>query len=276
VCGTPGRQTSISVTTDLTYRVCKCHECGLAFTSPRPSPEALEEFYSEKYFNSADPRLGYADYDGDSLAALNAGRTWDDLAAWAPQTRSLRTRTLLDVGAATGSFGARAAADGWRVTACELSDSARAKAAAKGLCTVRSMEDAQGPFGLITMFHVLEHLIDPVDGLEQARTLVAPDGLLAVELPQWRSAGRLARRSKWAQLKPPEHINFFTKSSLREALHRSGWEVVQSSTPYPHAAERAWGAAKSRELRTAAIQAARFAVGAAGLGGYLRCIARPT
>jgi 2-polyprenyl-3-methyl-5-hydroxy-6-metoxy-1,4-benzoquinol methylase len=182
---------------------------------------------------------------------------------------------LLDVGAATGDFGARALAEGWDVVACELGDSARAKAAAKGLTTVASLDEAEGPFGLITMFHVLEHLISPLEVLEQARSLIDRDGLLAMEMPQWRSAGRLARRSRWAQLRPPEHINFFTKASLAAALHRSGWDVVSSSTPYPRAASLALQAARGRDLRRAANQAARLVVGASGFGGYLRAVARP-
>lgn len=255
----------------------RCDRCGLAFALPRPTPEALTEFYQATYFNRADTelRLGYVDYDGASWAAANASRAWDELGDWAPATRRV-PRTLLDVGAATGDFGARASQDGWAVTACELGDTARAKAGAKGLATIPTLDDATGQFGLITMFHVLEHVIDPFQVLTKARQLVDdPDGLLAIELPSWNSAGRILRRSKWAQLRPPEHINFFSRSSLRRLLERTRWEAMYATTPYPRAGELAREAARNREGRRAVREVGRLTLGAIGLGGYLRVVAAP-
>jgi SAM-dependent methyltransferase len=248
----------------------------LAFTVPRPTAFDLQTFYQDKYFRRSDPSsvLGYADYDGDSWASINAARTWDDLGEWGPETRNV-AHTLLDIGAATGEFGARAAADGWDVTACEVGDTAREKASAKGLNTVASLDEVVGQFGLITMFHVLEHVIDPAETLADARLLVAPNGLLAIELPQWRSAGRLVRRARWAQLRPPEHINFFTRSSLAAALGSSGWEVVRSSTPYPRAASLAWAGLRDLNVKQVVVQSACLALGGTGFGGYLRVVARP-
>jgi SAM-dependent methyltransferase len=274
-CGSTSRATRLAVATDRSYRVRQCAACGLAFTTPRPSVAQLATFYQESYFNRTEGSvLGYADYDGESWASINAGRTWDDVKVWAPETMAA-PRSLLDVGGASGEFGARALGEGWDVTVCELGDSARAKAAAKGLGTVASLDEATGPYGLITMFHVLEHLIEPHEALVDVRRLVRPDGLLVIELPQWRSAGRLVRRSKWAQLRPPEHINFFTKASLAAALARAGWEVVRSTTPYPRAGSLALDSLRHRQPKNFASQAGRLMLGSVGLGGYLRTVARP-
>ena len=277
VCRVEAAPTRLSVVTDRRYHVDRCGSCGLAFTVPRPTALALAAFYGEQYFKrtQSDLPFGYVDYEGESWAAINADRTWDDLGEWGRETRGVPLKRLLDVGAATGDFGARALGDGWDVVAFELGDSARARAAEKGLATVTSLDEAQGSFGLITMFHVLEHLIDPLNALVQTRSLIDSKGLLAIEIPQWRSAGRIARRSRWAQLRPPEHINFFSKRSLAYALESAGWAVVRNSTPYPKAALLALDAAKKRKPRQACVHAARLVVGRAGFGGYLRAIARP-
>ncbi len=42
---------------------------------------------------------------------------------------------------------------------------------------------AGGPFGVITLFHVLEHLVDPRGALELLGSWLAPDGRLVVEVP---------------------------------------------------------------------------------------------
>jgi hypothetical protein len=265
----------LSVTTVRRYDVHVCSRCGLAFTLPRPTDAELASFYSDGYFTRTECTcLGYVDYENTSWASINADRTWDDLRVWAPEVATVPP-CLLDVGAAMGDFGARAATDGWDVVLCEISDRGRAAAAVKGLRAIATMQEASGPFGLITMFHVIEHLIDPLSALVSARGLIDDEGLLVIEAPQWRSVGRLVRRNKWSQLKPPEHINFFTPGSLTSALERAGWTVVRCSTPYPRAASLAARALRRGSVREAAKQALRFAVGVVGFGGYLRVVARP-
>ena len=276
VCETSARPTGLAVETIQHYEVMRCPHCGLAFTTPRPTPQELVDFYGDAYFNRVDEssRFGYEDYDGESWAAVNAARTWDLIGRWAAEARRSPGR-LLDVGGATGDFGARAAADGWDVVVCEVGDTARAKATAKGLATVATLAEVEGPFDLISMFHVLEHLIDPLADLRHLRGLVATEGYLVIEVPQWRSAGRIVRRSKWAQLKPPEHINFFTRRSLRFILERSGWRLDRATTPYPEARRLAMDALRRRDARDFAKQSVQQAAGTAGLGGYMRAVARP-
>jgi hypothetical protein len=40
-----------------------------------------------------------------------------------------------------------------------------------------------------------------------------PKGDFFIELPNWNRLGRLVKGSFCSQLKPPEHINFFTSHS---------------------------------------------------------------
>jgi SAM-dependent methyltransferase len=240
-------------------------------------PDDLNTFYGEQYFNrtDGDKSFGYEQYDQEHGAAENARRTWDDLKKWGPAASEVSLRRLLDVGAATGEFGARAAAEGWDVVACEIGDTARELAAGKGLQTIATIEQAEGPFGLITMFHVLEHLIEPTRALATARTLIDEDGLLVIELPQWRSAGRIVRGARWAQLRPPEHINFFSTESISVALRRTGWTIQYSATPYPDATALMREALSRRDPRAVVRQVAMRLAARLGLGGYLRVIARP-
>ena len=275
VCEHATRPTRLRVITDRTYRVRVCSQCGLAATFPRPTPEQLEHFYGVEYFEANTP-FGYDDYSGDSLAEINAERYWHELPSWVPEVANLHPRRLLDVGGATGGFAYAAAGAGWDAAVVEVGDSARAAAEAKGLRAVARMDDAGGTYSLITMFHVVEHLIDPTETLRQARQLIADDGVLVIEVPQWRSMGRLVRRRRWAQLKPPEHINFFTPASIRVALSSAGWTVERATTIYPRAGQRAMTQLRDRDLRGTVSWAARWAVGTVGLGAYLRVVARPT
>jgi SAM-dependent methyltransferase len=130
-------------------------------------------------------------------------------------------------------------------------------------------------FGLVTMFHVVEHLPEPVPMLQAVRRLVAPGGLLVIEVPHWRSLGRLVRQGSWSQLRPPEHINFLTRQSMAMLLDRGGFVAVRMDTPYPHLHDR-WRAARgTARARAAAGVAGAIAAERLHLGGYLRVLARP-
>lgn len=277
-CAGSSKPLRIAVVTDRSYVVHRCRSCALAFTSPRPTADELATFYGSEYFRKSEDggtQFGYADYEGESWAGVNARRTWEELPGWVPEVALWKAGRLLDVGSATGEFPASAARDGWDAVACEIGTEARAAAAAKGLSTVSTIDEATGSFHLITMFHVLEHVIDPVATLQAARSLIEPNGRLVIELPNWNSAGRVVRRDRWAQLRPPEHINFFTAASLRSAAVAAGWVTVRDATIYPYAASTARAAVQRRAPREFLTGGVQVALGKAGLGGYLRLVAAP-
>lgn len=275
VCQASSRRTHIEVTTTQPFWVERCPDCALRFTVPRPTTEELANFYIGDYFNSRVEGLGYKDYSGESLAAANAERMWSLLQRWDPQLAEV-PHALLDVGCASGEFAKAALRDGWTASGVEPAEEARQKASAKGITTFSSLEGTVGPFGLITMLHVLEHLIDPLSALIEARGLIAEGGLLLIELPQWGSLGRRVRKANWSQLRPPEHINFFTTRSLSLALRHAGWRVLRAQTIYEHLINKAAEALRYRRLaRAIGYGLAGTSLERLHLGGYLRAVAAP-
>lgn len=255
------------------FAIVQCESCDLVFATPRPTPAELDEFYSSDYFQK-DHQMHYGYSDYRTLGEINARRMWGNLKAHAPVILK-GPHTLLDVGCATGGFLAEAKKDGWDCTGVELSQHAVDIACDEfGLNVIR--DDIMSPqlnsgFGLITMWHVLEHLIDPLAALERARELLAPGGFLLIELPNWNSVGRSVRKTRWSELRPPEHINYFTPASLSHAVQKAGFEVLICSTHYPSLMDKAAVRRKSQLLHQgvslAAIAACRF-----GRGGYLRIL----
>lgn len=249
------------------YTFRRCGVCRLRFAVPRPSPADVAAVYESGYF---DDRGWVGDPTSDSAYMT---RCYAEVAA------SLRRRVpsggrLLDVGCATGAFVAAAAAAGWQACGLEVSEDAAARARAAGLdvrCgTLAAGAYAGEVFDVVTAWHVVEHLIDPVADLRRMRSLVAAGGLLLVETPNARSIGAILRRERWAQIRPPEHINFFDRGALERAFEASGWRPLSSETIYRRAsAERIAG---RRSLAPLARAAARLSE-MLGMGGYLRAIA---
>jgi SAM-dependent methyltransferase len=76
----------------------------------------------------------------------------------------------------------------------------------------------RGTFDVITMVHVLEHMVSPVDALTDLRPKLADGGLLLIEVPH-----HLANPF---ELLIADHRTHFTADSLARALARAGYEVV--------------------------------------------------
>jgi 2-polyprenyl-3-methyl-5-hydroxy-6-metoxy-1,4-benzoquinol methylase len=264
-----------AVQTWSTYSIEKCRACGFVFAAPRPSPEELDRFYTSTYFTKDhDKNLGYANYR--SVAEENARRMWHEFPGILGE-RKVTSRRVLDVGCATGGFLAEAKADGWDGVGVEFSEFAIEVARQEfGLHVLKGdvfhPELAENSFGLVTMWHVLEHVLDPLATLAQAKKLLAPGGLLFVELPNWSSVGRRARGVKWSQLKPPEHINFFTPATLALAAEKAGLRILSSTSAYPSLANEAAVPRASRPLHQ--VKAALASVASKlDCGGYVRLLA---
>lgn len=274
VCGCGSTREKLRVETTAVYTAHRCRSCRLVFTWPRPTADELTSFYSASYFMGRDhARLGYGDYA--HLGELNAERSWTELKRYAPLDQ-VDPRHVLDVGCATGGFLTGAKRDGWHCAGVEMSTDAAATARSRGLDVIDGdifAVDRPGDFGLLTMWHVLEHLPEPAAALAMARDLLASSGLLFIELPNWNSVGRVVRRARWSQMKPPEHINYFTRRSLVGAVQRAGFVPLKSDTHYPSL----WDGARLRrrsQLLHLGVALMGSAASMAGRGGYLRVLAR--
>lgn len=93
--------------------------------------------------------------------------------------------------------------------------------------------DTQAPYDLVMCCHVLEHVSFPVALLRQLRDLMTDKSALYVEVPAGIPTRRyfeasLARKhiSRNRPIRFHEHINYFTKASLRNALSLSGFRPL--------------------------------------------------
>jgi len=209
---------------DQQAKIMECAGCGYRFLNPRPSQEEIAEAYSapEQY---------------DVWLREDEGRhrmwqkRWELVKSHASGTR------LLDVGAGLGTFLAEARDDGWEVSGTEVSKSAIAKARelfgfemAEG-----QLEDVslQGPYDVVTLWHVLEHLPSPSRGLDLARRLLRRGGLLVVAVPNDSNARWRFQKLKngvympYEELAPGKevHLSHFTVAALRAAIESRGFRI---------------------------------------------------
>ena len=84
---------------------------------------------------------------------------------------------------------------------------------------------AANSFDAITLWDVLEHMADPIAVLKKAARLLRPGGILALNVPNIESLIAKLMGSRWPLLLT-EHLYYFSPSSLRLLLERSGFSVA--------------------------------------------------
>lgn len=79
-----------------------------------------------------------------------------------------------------------------------------------------------GTFDLITMFHLLEHIVDPVTFLVEVRTKMADSASIVIDIPDYRQNP--------FDLFVVDHCMHFTVSTLDDVLSKAGFETVDINT----------------------------------------------
>lgn len=211
-----------------------CDTCGLGRIDPLPTRQALELWYATRY------RQEYKKAETPALRhVLRAGRNALQRWAWLQQ----RTRMLgvgwgsgassLDIGASSGEFVYLMHRLGFAAQGLEPHVGYAGYARQEmGLVmhtgslhnVLPQLPDQQ--FDVISMFHVLEHLADPVETLGEIRRKIKPEGILFIEVPnatRFCSPHYMFFRA---------HTLYFTQASLHQTLTAAGWKVLAHNEPY--------------------------------------------
>jgi SAM-dependent methyltransferase len=140
---------------------------------------------------------------------------------------------LLDVGCGEGLFLSAASAH-YRVAGIDIDRNAvRAARRLYGLEEVKAValkefavKNDVEPFDVVTMFDVLEHLEDPGGHLRAVRELMAPEGCLALSVPN-RDRKSFRDDMRAVVDHPPNHLTRWNSVSLRSFLEAGGFRVLR-------------------------------------------------
>jgi 2-polyprenyl-3-methyl-5-hydroxy-6-metoxy-1,4-benzoquinol methylase len=156
-----------------------CHGCGLVQQDPCPSEQDLHHFYTHQY--RTDYKKTYAPkpkhiYRAGMLAVERLNFL---------QQHGIQGGTLLDIGAGGGEFVSLAQSRGYDSHGVEpnIGYSEFAKTQYGVDVMTGDFQRISGTYQVITMFHVLEHVPDPVNTFKRLWALLAEGGYLCVEVP---------------------------------------------------------------------------------------------
>ena len=196
-----------------------CRSCGLIQQNPLPTEQQLSDYYATSY------RI---DYKGTwhpkpkhiHRAARCAASRLQQLAK-----SGVRGGTLLDIGAGGGEFVALARQSGFDACGIEPNQgyAEYARMEYQVPVTTAGLDEVTGRYGIITLFHVLEHLRLPLEVFERLHSLLEPDGVLFIEVP-WALSGAIAPSNRYFKA----HLYYFDVRTLTACASRH-FEVFQTS-----------------------------------------------
>lgn len=213
----------------------KRHELGFLEVADKPTPEQLQTYYANLYFQNEQANYRKS-YPEDELRFFRA-----KIAQKAAVVSSLRgfnrTGTMLDVGCGEGFALAWFQEHGWQVEGIDYSISGVNAMNPKMqslvrtgdvFCLLQERIDAGLRYDIVWLTNVLEHVLQPIELLKSLRRVVAADGVLVVTVPNDGSSyqqqlyehGDISERF-WIAI--PDHLAYFTHESLSRTAEATGW-----------------------------------------------------
>lgn len=200
----------------------RCTSCGTLELVPVPAD--LARYYTAEYY--AVP------VDRGALIAGSAGERYK-LDLIRPLVGSGR---LVEVGPAVGGFAAVMQDAGYETSAIEMdADCCRFLREVVGV-DVRETDDPAealaggGPYDVVAMWHVIEHLPNPREVLTSAAAALAPGGVIALAAPNPEAFQFRVFGGRWAHLDAPRHLFLVPLDEYARLGAELGLEVALATT----------------------------------------------
>ena len=203
------------------YKIVQCQKCDLVFTSPWPSKKELKKLYSNY--------VATAGFSHEELIRNDARRTLKNV-----KKLMIKKNTLLDLGCGAGFLLDEARKKGFEAMGIDTGkipvEYARANlklnVVRKDIHQFRSRKK----FHVIALIQVIEHLTDPYPLLHKMHSLLDKDGIVCIATPNITSTLHKVLREKFNYLIPPEHVVYYSPTTLKSLLEKAGFTVIKVTT----------------------------------------------
>lgn len=188
-----------------------------------PKPKDLNPYYdNEVYISHTDAKVSLVDRLYQNVKQYNLRKKIQLI-----DNQEVKYKKLLDFGAGTGDFLAKANLSGFNGEGIEPNEKARANAAKKGIHLFQNIEALKEKnYDVITLWHVLEHLPDLDEQVEKIASLLDDKGIVVVAVPNYKSYDAKHYGEHWAAYDVPRHLWHFSKTSISRLFERHAMEVV--------------------------------------------------
>lgn len=216
-----------------------CYDCGVIFANPIASMGELIAFYANYYDKGNFGSLDYKQRVQKKLILIQ-NETYQLNKKKKSILKYKTSGTFLDVGFGLGEELAVFSKLGFSVFGTEFDKDCIQfiqpilPNAALSLGDLLEIKYPDNFFDVINIYHVIEHVLDPVEYIKELRRILKPDGIMLIGTPNIdASAYRIFRILNFLSFRIPmivdglEHTVIFNKKNLSYLVKKSELEVLE-------------------------------------------------
>jgi SAM-dependent methyltransferase len=211
------------------YPIVRCRSCRSAYVWPRPTENVVEDIYADAAYSPDHARQGLYWPSGKSDAARL-------MSSFGPFVDG---KVFFDIGAGVGVASEEAIRRGFTVRACEPSPQCRKEFSERNgfepepsFFDQRFAMENRDQVDSALLSHVLEHVPNPEQVLQDVRCVLRPRGVVMIAVPLFGSVITAVLGKRDFFITPPEHLTYFPYAGLAALLKRNGF-VVESMFTSP-------------------------------------------
>lgn len=214
------------------HRLVKCKRCGLVYLNPRLTPrqEVNEEYSADYYIKIFLRQESKTKEEIEEEVNKNIGRA-EEISG-----ECNKGGKILDIGCGLGFFMACLKRYGWDVTGIDISEwatnFAKEKLGLNVFTGIIENIEFNTQFDVITIYHVLEHLSDPLKTLRRITEIIANEGILIIKGPNLASFDAIWHGRNWRGYDDRTHRYYFTPKTYEMILEKAGFFIQKMIFQY--------------------------------------------
>lgn len=231
------------------FMIFECLDCGLIFLSGiEIDGEYHNKYYKKGYYNEK----------------LKKNNNFLDIFAKKIFNQSLKVKqkiiskelglekkvSILDIGCGSGNFLAQLDSEKFDKNGIEINKEGFDSSKKKGINVfnrdIADIDFAGKKFDVISFWHVLEHIHDPIELFRNIKKNINDNGVLIFQVPNTESFGFKYGKQNWFHLDSPRHLMLYNEKSIQKLCELVGFKIVSVSNEfYDYPLDLFWSIRKS-------------------------------
>lgn len=210
------------------FPISECNSCRLVYVSEVLDAEHYIETYQQEEFQEIMAKLGHTSHE--YRVERFGNERIEKITSYLEKDGPVRH---LDIGCSTGFVVEAATNYGWLSDGVELNPAAVQFARNRGLrVNQKSLEDhnVEYLYDVITLYDVLEHLINPKQIINLVKTKLNKSGLVHIYVPNLNCMSYKLTGKDAHFIWPSHHLTYFTPETISNFLKENGFHILDIET----------------------------------------------